>query len=371
MTTIDPLHAEPLETAAPPLVAAEVLPPVAAEAPPALCQNCTTALLGPFCHQCGQAVRSPVREFFALLSDGTAQLIRLDGKLLQTLKTLYFRPGALVSRYLAGQRMQFVKPLKLYLSLSLVLFLLVKIAAAVESALELSALEENSQQTAGQTAKQASEPTAKPDTKQNVTPPATAIPAPVDQAPASSREMKITINGERWDPRANPAHISWLPEWGNRWLNKKMLQMEAAARQANHEPGKLFEKVLAALPTTMFLLVPVAALLLKLLYFYKKRLYAEHLLVSVQAHSFMFLSLIFITLLRMVEMMLPRLDSIVLTAQIGIVLWSLLYLFLLQKRVYGQHFLVTVFMYGVAFYNYLFLLGIGVLFTTLGALANY
>jgi hypothetical protein len=339
--------------------------PNATDAPSlAECQNCSAPLLGPFCHQCGQAVRSPVREFFALLGDGTSQLVRPDGKLLQTLKTLYFRPGALVNRYLAGQRMQFVKPLKLYLSLSLLLFLLVKTSAAIDTALSPP------ETPVTQTAAVKPEPVAKPATSNT----ANEKPSPRNpdefEASVSDEGVNLTVKGKPWHPKTNPAGIDWLPEWFNRWFNRKLEHIDTASKQTSKDPSKLFDAMLAVLPTTMFMLVPIFALLLKILYFFKRRLYAEHLLASVQAHSFMFMSLIFITLLDIVGSLLPALSDLTSWVQAGIAIWSALYLFLLQKRVYGQHFIVTIFKFGVAAFCYLFLLSMGLAATAIGALAN-
>ena len=42
--------------------------------------------------------------------------------------------------------------------------------------------------------------------------------------------------------------------------------------------------------------MPLFALLLKIFYIFKRRLYMEHLIVALHSHSFIFLSLLLITL---------------------------------------------------------------------------
>jgi hypothetical protein len=312
------------------------------------CQNCSTVLLGPFCHQCGQPQRGPIREFFAIITDGSAQLLRFDGKLMQSLAMLFLRPGALINRYLAGQRVQFVKPIKLYLGLSLLLFLLMGLANAIDSLQEIE--------------------TVQPKTTPLLQVGDDGVDAVFTIGPNG---VGFTYAGKPWHAAHNPIAAKALPSWVNRWINRKLSEVDSASKQVHQDPRKLFAKVLAVLPTTMFVLVPIFALLLKCLYFFSKRLYAEHLLVAVQAHSFIFLCLIIALLLRVLAVLAPALNAVALIGYVCLAIWTVVYLFLQQKRVYAQHFVLTLLMYGLAGFAYFVMLVIAVSFTLVGALANY
>ncbi|HEX8261652.1 MAG TPA: DUF3667 domain-containing protein [Allosphingosinicella sp.] len=78
------------------------------------CLNCGTALLGPHCHQCGQAGHVH-RTLTAFWHDLAHSVLHFDGKLWRTLPMLALRPGELTRRYVAGERAGFVSPMALFL----------------------------------------------------------------------------------------------------------------------------------------------------------------------------------------------------------------------------------------------------------------
>ncbi len=63
------------------------------------------------------------------------QFLSLDGKVLRTLKLLLFRPGALTKEFLAGRRVQYVSPLRLYLLCSLLFFTLAALMPSARQSL--------------------------------------------------------------------------------------------------------------------------------------------------------------------------------------------------------------------------------------------
>jgi hypothetical protein len=89
-----------------------------------VCPNCSCDRLEKFCPECGQEnVPStvPVRElFYDLLGD----LLKVDARLWATLWPLISRPGFLTQEFLQGRRARYLTPLKLYLSVAFIYFLL-------------------------------------------------------------------------------------------------------------------------------------------------------------------------------------------------------------------------------------------------------
>src|SRR5437870_2463641 len=94
------------------------------------CLNCGAALAGPFCAECGQRALPPHPTVRELVGDAVAELSGWDGKLAETLRLLLQKPGELTRRWLDGHRVAFISPLRLYLTTSVVYFL---IAAAAPS----------------------------------------------------------------------------------------------------------------------------------------------------------------------------------------------------------------------------------------------
>lgn len=88
------------------------------------CKNCSTELIGNYCHQCGQAAADPrksVKEVFVSL---LAAFINWDGKLFRTIRLLLFKPGILTAYYLQGKRQAYHEPLRLFLFSSFIFFFL-------------------------------------------------------------------------------------------------------------------------------------------------------------------------------------------------------------------------------------------------------
>jgi hypothetical protein len=79
-----------------------------------LCLNCGTALLGTYCHRCGQAEHVH-RSLSAIWHDIAHGVLHFEGKIWNTLPLLAWRPGDLTRRYIYGERARFVSPMALFL----------------------------------------------------------------------------------------------------------------------------------------------------------------------------------------------------------------------------------------------------------------
>src|SRR5512133_3896968 len=88
------------------------------------CLNCGAELDGPFCAQCGQHDHELRISIKRLASDFLAEQLGLESKVPTTLWKLISRPGLLTKEYLVGHRVRSLLPLRLYLSASVIYFLL-------------------------------------------------------------------------------------------------------------------------------------------------------------------------------------------------------------------------------------------------------
>jgi hypothetical protein len=88
------------------------------------CPNCEALLHGPYCSACGQ--RKPRPDEYStvgFLADAAAEIFSVDGKTFRTARQLLFHPGRLTLDYYQGRRIQYLKPIQLFLIINL-LFLL-------------------------------------------------------------------------------------------------------------------------------------------------------------------------------------------------------------------------------------------------------
>src|SRR5437762_1976939 len=92
------------------------------------CLNCGSALVGQFCAVCGQRAMPPHPMVRELVGDALSEFSGWDGKFAATVRLLLTRPGELTRQWLEGHRVHYISPLRLYLTASLLYFL---VAAAV------------------------------------------------------------------------------------------------------------------------------------------------------------------------------------------------------------------------------------------------
>jgi hypothetical protein len=205
-------------------------------------------------------------------------------------------------------------------------------------------------------------------------PPAAHMPAaagtPGAKAPADAEDdiPDVTFNGRPWDPKTNPVRIGWLPRFANDWINRQVGKGQANVAGLQEDPDRLKNAVLSALPSTLFILLPIFALMLKIAYFFKRRLYMEHLIVALHSHAFLCLALLLVSGASALGGAVPALSTAMGWVEGLLFAWMPLYLLLMQKRVYGQGWLMTTLKYLALGMCYVMLLSFGVAATILASL---
>jgi hypothetical protein len=222
---------------------------------------------------------------------------------------LIFRPGLLTNEYMRGRRVRFVEPLRLYLSFSLLFFVLLKFAGpSADDALDEAddqqanvALVQQAKpagQAAADGAATAEAAIAAMQREQHADPheraqaarlaarqAARAAAEPAPAAPASVSEPAADGDAGREAARDDVDH--WLKTKG--W--DKLRQKWRGMSHMSHEQQK---EVLQAgfyryAPYAIFCLMPVFALYLKVLYLGSGRRFGEHVLFALHTNAFAFL----------------------------------------------------------------------------------
>lgn len=158
------------------------------------------------------------------------------------------------------------------------------------------------------------------------------------------------------------------------WFHHRLERLETNTMRLNSNDADrdlLIGQVFSVLPQSMLVLVPVFALLLQLIYLFRRRLYMEHLIVSLHSHAFLFMSLLILIGLGALRGVLPDWAAMPVGWLWGIVwLWIPVYLLLMQKRVYDQGWGQTILKYMVTGSVYVVLLSLTVAGATLIGLAG-
>ncbi|MFC5570307.1 DUF3667 domain-containing protein [Lysobacter yangpyeongensis] len=396
---------------------------------PANCENCGTLLQGHYCHECGQSVHSPTRHFGHALEEVFESFWHLDGRVFRTLRDLMV-PGRVARNYLAGQRVRYIAPLRIFVIVSLLTFFVGKLVVhvdepavqfggegaaeigraqtveevkAVEARLlkKLEIEEDKARKVPGVNAaliatrakiqgeaasriveieqaaeKRGGQPVAGTPASTPAT--ATTTPAAADKAdPASGKtaskpaeEDPWRFNDRDWDEKTNPVDVPLMPGFVDRWVNRKIGRAKQNLEHmddANH----FVQAALGAVPTALFLLMPVFALLLKVLYLGSGRRYLEHLVVALYSHAWLLLAILLMFVMNAFDDAagdqgwVPVVTSLV---DAAIWIWIPIYLFVMQHRVYGDHWALTAVRYFVIGSIYMFLVLFVVMFAVLAGI---
>ena len=369
---------------------------VDAVAPDAVCQNCGAPLLGPHCYRCGQPVTGLVRHFTSIIGDFFDTVLNIDARVFRTLWPLFSRPGYLSCEYFAGRRVRYVSPVRLFVFLSIVTFFIARLTLSVagdainfnddsianattvtqveavrdKALAKLSRDRVESRDVPGVAAGLASAQQAVRDKAQRRIDELRAAAARGEPPPMPKPTITLFDNPKPWDATTNPLTIQWLPAFANRWINAQVAHASSNVSRMQQDPSLFKDAVLGAVPSTLFVLLPVFALMLKVLYLFKRRLYMEHLIVALHSHAFLCLTLLLVFLSMALRDVVGNGVPHTLLGWIEGLLfaWMPIYLLLMQKHVYRQGWTMTVLKYCVLGFSYVMLLSFGAVFTVLASL---
>src|SRR5438309_8315877 len=327
------------------------------------CQNCGAELTGPFCAQCGQAAVDYRRSFRHVIVDILDSFLNCDSKFFATIGWLIARPWHLTNQFLAGRRVRYVHPLRLYLLVSILFFFVVnywaksihadpsKLSAddRADIAAELNdpdippavkARIRGALEAKGRTQPEAQ---TSPSPQPAVTPQPSVIgsPAPSVTSPSPSGDFRPLV---QFDKPPSDKFEKWL---------------EQRAKEKMGEHGSkmaLFITTLFSnLPYMMLCCIPLFALVLKVLYVRKRVFYIDHLVYALHIHSFAYLAIMLIVLITIgLNRSIPGAFAGWIIAALWITFAA--QIFLSIRRVYRQGWFFTVFKFFLGGFAYLIVL---------------
>jgi hypothetical protein len=382
-----------------------------APAMPAPCENCRTVLIGGYCHVCGQRAHSPLHHFGHAVEEVFESFWHLDGRIFRTLRDL-FVPGRLAVAYLAGHRVRYVAPLRLFIILSLMTFFVGRLTLHFDpgDSVKIDTATPRSGVVVGETrldedpfagAKSAAEVLARhakilreidaenPGTglflstildvaKDEIDAQAWARMEALGATPAQLQALDAARRASVPAAGASPAATADAIVTGDgvvqRWLRGRIERIQENAPRIRDNPDELIRSFLGALPGALFVLVPLFALCLKLLYLRSGRGYLEHLVVALYSHAFMLAALLLVFLL-MGAQAIPGLpvwaaNTVGVVASVVLSLCVPLYLLRMQKRVYAQGWVKTLTKYVTLGLVYSFLLTLTIVYAVLAGLSS-
>jgi hypothetical protein len=244
------------------------------------CANCGTTLADRYCAHCGQDAHAnlSIGHFFEEFVEG---MFHFDSTFWRTFLPLLFRPGFVTEQYLDGKRKTYAPPLRSYLVLSLIYFVI---------------------------ASQASTP-----------------------------HMRVL------GPTGQEIRVEDCPQVaaGTTWLRHLVPDLEAACARALRDEGHAFSSALfGVLPKVMFAVLPLVALVQYWLNRRRRQWYVENLVFILHFQSFYFLAgalglLLAACIAALVNALGWPSQDVGSWIESLLYVWSACYLFVANRRVYG------------------------------------
>lgn len=266
------------------------------------CLNCNIAVKGRFCHRCGQENIEPKETVWHLVSHFFQDITHFDGKFFSSLKYLITKPGFLSSQYMVGRRASYINPIRMYVFTSAIFFLIFFSVFKIDSKSVV-------------TTDMNGKTFAQIETMDSL-----AFDAFTKNVNKEDNKKAIAMTRAEFkkyfDSSANlgnfqftPSHYNTKAEydsllqsgkkkhnWFERQLVYKNIEINEKFKGHRKEIGTAFSEILLhSLPQMLFILLPLFALLLKLIYIrHKNYYYVNHGIFSIHFYIFSFIVMLFI-----------------------------------------------------------------------------
>jgi RNA polymerase subunit RPABC4/transcription elongation factor Spt4 len=83
------------------------------------CLNCNNESEAHYCPVCGQSKAVKVSSVWHFINEILEVIYDLDSKIWKSVLPLIFKPGKLTTEYIAGRRVKYLPPFRIYLILSI------------------------------------------------------------------------------------------------------------------------------------------------------------------------------------------------------------------------------------------------------------
>jgi hypothetical protein len=276
------------------------------------CLNCAEDTYGRYCHVCGQENIEPKESFWHLITHFVHDITHFDGKFFSTTKYLFTKPGFLSAEYIKGRRAAYLNPIRMYVFISAVFFLVFFTKYNVEESFKkgektksVAQIEENLNNNKvtlqeNIAATQQASPGAAAIMKAQLN----DLNADIDLIKKDSAKAKIINernafvnykdkvyrNKKEYDSIQAALPQQLRDNFIDRAIIKRSFEIKEKYGNENKAMKYIIEKYLHKFPQVFFISLPLLALVLQLLYVRRKDFfYVNHLIYTVHLYCAMFL----------------------------------------------------------------------------------
>ena len=340
------------------------------------CENCGAPLSGPYCGQCGQSAIDYRRSFGQVLVDVLNEFLNWDSKFFATIALLIVKPWRLTNEFVAGHRVRYVHPLRLYLLASILFFFAVnfgakgirfdptkfpdekraEVAAAIadkRDEIEAELSKENLTPEQRQKVQKALDYLTKPTSSATTTPTPEESPSPT-AAPGASPTAE---SGQQTYGPVGDRPFVVFDDAKSTTPFERWIEGRAKEKMGEHgtKMGLFISTLFSNLPYMMLCCIPLFALVLKVLYIRRRLFYIDHLIYALHIHTFFYAGIMLIVL---VTIGLNRFAPGAIAGWLIALLWIafVTQIFLSIRYVYRQGWFFSIFKFFFGGFVYLMVL---------------
>ncbi len=242
-----------------------------------------------YCPECGQSNTSKRISLRQLFSDFFGDYFTFDSKIFRSLLPLVFKPGFLTREYTEGRRNTYILPFRLYIFITFIFFMILTVSQQFDNT-------ETAPVISSETGKAMSDSLSHilDDYPKIIPVPVTnEIIAKFDTAFQTYKIEKSGKNNlvftDSDTAKVNSDFHLNIESKDTSTISGKFMALIEKRAESLAEQGSAGEKVfidgmVSQLPKILFLLLPVFALILKILYIRRNYFYIEHLIFSAGTH---------------------------------------------------------------------------------------
>lgn len=338
------------------------------------CLNCGEKLLDTYCHHCGQKDLPRRQTMGELIENFIGSFYSFESKFFRTVKFLLFKPGFLPVEYTAGKRENYYHPARAYVFISFVFFLLLfSLPDSKEGESKPMTTEEKVELDNGlEEVKNQLGRVGLDSVLMD------SVITKIEQAADTTNAVTVDKKGKKFKTKNGGINFSLddseyetIEQYDStqkllseaerdNWFKRKLTirWIEIHNKYKDDDGGKRFgedfgQAFLENFSKILFYLLPIFALLLKLLYVRKDFYYSEHLVFSIYYYNFFYLAATLFLLVEYIPVVGGWLDAV-------IVIWIIIYLPIAMKRMYLQSWGKTILKYSAFFFLFSLFLALGI-----------
>jgi hypothetical protein len=337
--------------------------------PNSVCLNCGTPLMDTFCHHCSQKDIPKRQTLGELWENFISSFWSYEGKFFLTTKYLIIRPGFLAIEYNKGKRESFFHPARMYVFISFVFFLIFFSFTNTDNEISEDEKKKILKETTDELKKAKVDSILKAVGQDSIAKQINSIKDSIKSNQKKNNGINFNFNDVKYtsiieyDSLQQMKPVIERDGWFKKIVMTRAIEMNNRYKDDIRKFGQDFTNAfLENFSKVLFYLLPIFALLLKLLYIRKDYFYSEHLVFSIYYYNFFYLA----GSLQLLVQQIPQVSWL----STIITFWIVLYLLFAMKRMYNQGWGKTILKYLIFGFLFFICVGIGLAINAIAILMS-